>query len=108
DVLGGLALGALLLIAYGAFRRAARSMQPSPLRDAVFALVLPLLLLLLPLLFPVGTMATAHRFAGFLIGAGIGYLAAREGSMLDGRSPGWRVLAKLLLGFALVFGVMEG
>jgi len=108
DVAGGLALGALILIGYGIFRRTARSMQPSPLRDAVLALALPLVLLVLPSVFSVGQMAMAHMVVGFLIGAGIGYLSAREGGMLEGRSPGWRAPAKLLLGFAVVFGVMAG
>ncbi|HEX6989982.1 MAG TPA: phosphatase PAP2 family protein [Bacillota bacterium] len=108
DVIGGLALGALILIGYGVFRRIARNLHPSPLRDALLAVALPLVLLALPSLFGVGRMAMADMVAGFLIGAGIGYLAAREGGMLESRSPGWRAPAKLLLGFAVVFGVMEG
>src|SRR5690606_10561356 len=35
DVIGGLVLGAVILMGYSVFRRISRSMQPSPLRDAL-------------------------------------------------------------------------
>ncbi|MFO7246019.1 MAG: phosphatase PAP2 family protein [Thermaerobacter sp.] len=108
DVIGGLVLGAVILMGYSVFRRISRSMQPSPLRDALLALALPPALLLLPWLARSGPMTMGGAFVGFLMGAGIGYLACREGGMMEGRSPGWRAVAKVLLGFAVVLGLREG
>jgi len=102
DIIGGIAIGALLILAFNWAVSAAGKMYVPPAAKAVGVLLLPLGLLALHL------TAAAARAMGSLLGMGVGILLEEEFVRFKTRGPWWKQLLKLAIGLAVSLALWAG
>lgn len=102
DVISGLAIGALFILAFNWAVSAAGKMYVPPIAKAVGVLLLCLGLLALHF-----TDASA-RAMGSLLGMGVGILLEEEFVRFEARGPLWKQLLKLAIGLTISFALWAG
>ena len=102
DVIGGMAIGALLILAFNWVVSAAGKMYVPPAARMVGGLLLPLGLVALH------PTAAAARAMGSLLGMGVGILLEEWFVRFEARGPWWKQLLKLAVGLATSFALWAG
>jgi len=102
DVIGGVAIGALFILAFNWAVSAAGKMYVPPAAKAVGVLLLPFGLLALHF------TAAAARAMGSLLGMGVGILLEEEFVRFEARGPWWKQLLKLAIGLAVSLALWAG